>query len=207
MDIRIFYVWVGNKKMPDQLIRYIDTWERIKGAQIIQIGNECESIPSEFLRWSFNNENWCSVSNYMRAYAAYNWGGIYMDTDVEVIRDSDVWRSTTVQIGKELPTWINSHVIVSHSTGHTLFKKMLDTMDNYDFDNTKDIELECGPRLITRSIASMGYEVKDNQEMETFQNYCIHPERVFSPHRWNVKFSEQEIRPDTLAVHHFTKLW
>jgi mannosyltransferase OCH1-like enzyme len=207
MDIRIYYVWVGNSEMPDQLKRYIDTWQKIKDAKIIHIGNECEDIESPFLKWAFENGNWCNVSNYMRAYAMYNWGGIYMDTDVEIVRDSEVWRLKSVQLAKEMPNWLNSHVIVSHSTGHSLFKKMIDTMDLCDFQNTKEIELEAGPRLITRTIQEMGYDVNDNQEVNVFQNYNIHPERVFSPHRWNQKYSPSEVKPDTLAIHHFTKLW
>ena len=195
---KIYYVWVGNKEMPDQCKRYIDTWSKIKNSQIIQIGNECEILchDSPFLNKAFETENWCNVSNYMRAYAMAHWGGIYMDTDVEVVRDSEVWRSEKIEIAAENKHWLNSHVMIAHKYGHPMFLRMLEKLDSFDFPGEVALELESGPRLITRVYNEMKPD-----------GVTVHQPSVFSPHPWNEKFHPDEIKADTLAIHHFTKLW
>ena len=45
---KIYYVWVGPNEMPDQCKRYVETWSKIKGSQIIQIGNEQPIIAQGF---------------------------------------------------------------------------------------------------------------------------------------------------------------
>jgi len=195
---KIYYVWVGPNKMPDQCKRYIDTWSKIKHTQIIEIGNECEILcpDSPFLKKAFDTENWCNVSNYMRAYAMAHWGGIYMDTDVQVVRDSEVWRSGEVEIAAENKHWLNSHIMVSHQPGHPMFLNMLEKLNLFDFPGEVALELESGPRLITRVY----------NEMKPY-GVNVHQPSVFSPHPWNEKFHPDEIKSDTLAIHHFTKLW
>lgn len=209
MKYRIYYVWVGDKAMPDNCKKYLDTWSKIKDADIIQIGNECEeiSLQSPFLRKAFHEENWCNVSNYMRAYAMYNWGGVYMDTDVEVVRDSDVWTSMEVNFAQEMECWLNSHLMIAHNPGHIIFKHMIDKMDSFDYPADTYIEIETGPRLITRAMQWYGYEMKDIDKPVKHKDIIIHPEVVFSPHRWNKKYNPKEVKNETLAVHHFTKLW
>ena len=209
MKYRIYYVWVGDKVMPDNCKRYLDSWSKIKDSEIIQIGNECEgiSLQSPFLRKAFHTENWCNVSNYMRAYAMYHWGGIYMDTDVEVVRDSDVWRSEAVNLAMESSHWLNSHVMISHEPGNIIFKHMIDCMDYFSFPGEVPLELESGPRLITRIMQNKGYELDRSGTAHTFQKIVIHPPTTFSPHAWNEKYDPKEVKNDTLAIHHFTKLW
>ena len=204
---KVYYVWVGHKELPEKLKRYIDTWSKIKDAEIIQIGNECESIDTPFMRWAWGVENWCAISNYMRMYALYNWGGVYMDTDVEVVRDSYVWRDEGVQFAQEMPNWLNSHVMISHRKGHHIFEYMLKKLDAFDYPSDTYLEIETGPRLITRAIEAKGYEMKHIDQPVMYKGITIHPETTFSPHRWNKAYHPSEIKSDTLAVHHFTKLW
>ena len=209
MNKKLYYIWVGDRQIPDQCKRYMDTWVKIKDVDIVPIGNECEgiSLTSPFLRKAFHEENWCNVSNYMRAYAMYHWGGIYMDTDVEVVRDSDVWRSEAVNLAMESSHWLNSHVMIAHEPGNIIFKHMLDCMDYFAFPGEVPLELESGPRLITQVMKNRGYELSECNTAHSFQKIVIHPPKVFSPHAWNHKFHKGEIKPETLAVHHFTKLW
>ena len=206
---KIHYVWVGNKEMPDQCKRYLESWDKIKDCEIVKIGNECEaiSLQSPFLKKAFHTENWCNISNYMRAYAMYYYGGIYMDTDVEVVRDSEVWRSETVNLAMENANWLNSHVIISHKPKNRIFKTMLDIMDSFSFPNEVALELESGPRLITRVMKDLGYEIDNSGTAHSFLKTIIHPHTTFSPHAWNQKHHPKNIKPDTLAIHHFTKLW
>jgi mannosyltransferase OCH1-like enzyme len=143
----------------------------------------------------------------MRAYAMYHWGGIYMDTDVEVVRDSDVWRSEAVNLAMESSHWLNSHVMISHEPGNIIFKHMLDCMDYFSFPGEVPLELESGPRLITRVMQDIGYELDKSGTAHTFQKIVIHPPTTFSPHAWNEKYDPKEVKNDTLAIHHFTKLW
>ena len=206
--VKIYKVWVGGNEFPEKLQSYIKTWSKIKNSKIITIDDSyCKNIDSRFVNWCYENKNWCCIANYMRAYLVYHFGGVYMDTDVEVVRDSELWKSETLNIGMELPNWANSHIIICNKPKNRHLEKLMELMDNWDFNNLKDIELETGPRLITKYLISKGYKMRELEKSIIFDDITIHPERVLSPHRWNETFKESEIVEDTLAIHHFTKLW
>lgn len=209
---RIYKIWIGPNPIPDHFKQYTDTWSRIIDAEIIDIGNEClyEIRHSAAVQWAQKHNNWAVLNHYLRYWLLYDRGGIYMDLDVEVIRDSMTWRSTHIELGMELPNWINNHVMIANESNSQFFLDCMLAMDTMPYDQMQEVELNTGPRLVTRMLCSYGFvpsEINKPVTMYVNDNITIHPERVFSPHRWNQTFHPDEIKEDTLAVHHFAHSW
>lgn len=207
--MNIYKIWVGKKPIPDIFKKWTNTWYLISDAKIVDIGNEyIEKVRhSRAVQWALAHDNYAVLNHYIRYHLLYHEGGIYMDLDVEVIKDSVIWYSEGLQIGMEMPNWANNHVMVCHNAGNTFFKHCMIAMDTMPYDQMDEVELNTGPRLVTRILQDGGFDPYCVEETtHTLYGY-VHPERVFSPHRWNQTYHPSEITPDTLAVHHFYHSW
>ena len=84
----IHYCWFGKKDKPELVKRCIKSWENnLNDYKIIEWNEDTFDINSnKFVKQAYEAGKFAFVSDYVRVYALYNYGGIYMDTDVEVYR-------------------------------------------------------------------------------------------------------------------------
>ena len=85
----IHYCWFGEGKIPNQYQKYIKTWEKTFPEYRICKWDE-KNFPMEKYKYAMEalkSGKMAFVSDVARMYALYEYGGIYFDTDVEVIRD------------------------------------------------------------------------------------------------------------------------
>lgn len=84
----IHYVWLGGKPLPLEVKDCIKTWKDIMPDYTIKQWNEtnfnCDAIP--WVKQAINNKMWAFAADYIRLYALYTEGGVYMDTDVAIIK-------------------------------------------------------------------------------------------------------------------------
>jgi len=90
---KIHYVWLGHKKLPPEAKAFVKTWKKKMPDYEIKCWNEstfdCNSVL--WVKQALENKMWAFAADYIRLYALYTEGGIYMDTDVEVLRSFDVF--------------------------------------------------------------------------------------------------------------------
>ena len=82
----IHYCWFGNNEKPNIVKKCIASWkEHLKEYEIIEWNEKTFDINSnKFVKEAYEKGMYAFVSDYVRVYALYNYGGIYLDTDVEV---------------------------------------------------------------------------------------------------------------------------
>ncbi|EKT54174.1 glycosyltransferase family 32 protein [Providencia burhodogranariea] len=87
----IHYIWVGDNQKPQFVLDCIATWKKyLPDYEIMEWGNEClKIIDNAYAHEAYENKKWAFVSDYIRLYALYKHGGIYLDTDVEVTKNFD----------------------------------------------------------------------------------------------------------------------
>lgn len=88
----IHYCWYGNKEKPTSIKKYMATWELLQkqGYKIIEWNEEnCDLHCNNYVKSAVKKGNWAFVSDYFRIKALYEWGGVYLDTDVEVYKSFD----------------------------------------------------------------------------------------------------------------------
>ncbi len=92
---KIHYVWIGDKQKPKFVLDCINTWkEFLSDYEIIEWNNESiKKISNNYMSEAILNKKWAFASDYIRLYALYNEGGIYLDTDVEITRSLDQFLS------------------------------------------------------------------------------------------------------------------
>ena len=88
----IHYCWFGRNPLPEPAKRCIEGWQRVCPAYEIREWNEENydiGSACAFVRDAYRSRKWAFVSDYVRLDVVYRYGGIYLDTDVELLRAPD----------------------------------------------------------------------------------------------------------------------
>lgn len=124
---KIHYVWMGGKPKPKKIEKCMKTWKKyLKDYEIIEWNEQNFDINSHpFVKKAYEAKKWAFVSDYVRAYAIYNQGGIYLDTDVFVVDSLDPLLDNKAFVGYEHPDYPFTAVFGAEA-GHPFIKDMLD---------------------------------------------------------------------------------
>jgi len=205
---KIHYVWVGGNEKPNNIKDYIKTFKKIYTNWEIKEWNESNIPNSKYLINAIKNKKWSNVSNYIRLYALITEGGIYLDTDIELIKefDSELINSDLF-LGFESNYWCNSAVLGATKGNSFLIEALIE----YEllFDGVEESNLS-GPRFITNYLRKYDKLIySDNiQTIKILDSTVkILPKRYFYPYNYNEHFLPSCIKTDTVCVHHWTKLW
>lgn len=132
----IHYVWMGGKEKPKNIVKCMNTWKKLSNFEIIEWNESNFDIESnDFVKEAYKNKKWAFVSDYVRAWAIYNYGGIYFDTDILLIDPENFEKllDNSAFVGyesKQLPFT----AVFGAVKGHSFIKKMLDHYDNSNID-------------------------------------------------------------------------
>ena len=126
----IHYCWVGGKKNSLAEI-CLASWEKYCPGWRIKEWNE-ENIPVRlfpYLKEAYENKKFSNVSNFIRLYAIYNNGGIYMDTDVELIKNLDGFLSESCFFSFEPESSLSvNDAIMGAVKYHPFIKEMIEEL-------------------------------------------------------------------------------
>ena len=142
----IHYVWVGKTKKPKIIKKCISTWERHASDYLIKEWNENNfNISSHpFVQAAYNAKKWAFVSDYIRAYAIYNEGGIYFDTDIILVDKLDSLLNNKAFVGFENYNHPFTAVFGAEKN-HPFIKKILDYYNScaksFNFENNNTLSV------------------------------------------------------------------
>ena len=190
----IHYVWMGGKEKPPKIKKCIKTWKKhLKDYEFIEWNEKNFDINSNsFVKKMYENKKWAFVSDYVRAYAIYNYGGIYLDTDVFVIDKLDSLLNSRAFVGFEAPEYPFTAVFGAEK-GHPFLKDILDSYDNvekkFDFKNNNTISVS--KILIDKYGCELG-----NKEQMLPEGIKVYKDGVLC-----------NISKDSKTIHVFTTTW
>lgn len=83
---KIHYIWLGDKPKTDLVLKCIASWEKLlPDYEIIEWDdNDLKNINNDYVSEAISAKKWAFASDYLRLYALYHHGGIYLDTDVQI---------------------------------------------------------------------------------------------------------------------------
>jgi len=214
---KIHYCWFGRGEKPELIKRCIDSWHKFLPDYEIKEWNEDNSPMSEpYMQKVYGVKSWTNVSDFVRLYVLYEEGGIYLDTDIEVVKSFDDLLNEDVFLGFQFDKppfgtgseseWVNG-AVMGGVKGQELFKTLMNAK-NKNF-NGNEPPSTAGPGLITNILRDMGlvYDSNATDNITHIKNITIFPKRYFYPHSWNEKYDSSEITKDTYCIHHWTTLW
>lgn len=126
----IHYCWFGGNEKSEFILHCMASWEiYLPDYEIVEWNETNFNINANvFTKEAYSKKKWAFVSDYVRAYALYNFGGIYLDTDVEIRRNLDVFLSHGAFSGFEEPK-LAFTALWGAEKGHNWPKKIIDYYD------------------------------------------------------------------------------
>lgn len=157
----IHYIWVGKNPIPKDLKRCMKTWKKhLKGYEIKRWDENNFDINSHpFVKKAYEAKKWAFVSDYIRMWAIYNEGGIYLDTDVLVVSSIDEMLNNQAFVGFENDQYPFTAAFGAIK-GHSLIKSVLDYYNTVGFEFDKDNQFENVNTKIVSDILINKYHCK-----------------------------------------------
>ena len=203
---KIHYCWFGGKEKPQEVLRFIETWRRHCTDYEIKEWNEknFDVHLNRYTEEAYNAGKWAFVSDVARLWALVHEGGIYMDTDVEVVRPLDELLHEKAFIGFEGTQWIGTSIIAAEA-GNSFLKEFLDDYNNRtfagsdgNFNQTTNVE-EITKRFVAR------YSIARDGKKQQAGEFTIFPTDYFSPYDY-IDGRTHSTR-NTYSIHHFSQSW
>lgn len=217
----IFYVWGVNEPLKDSVKKYIATWkEKLPDYQIIQIDESCDTVfhfkkeleSNRWFRTVYDKKMWAYVADYVRIKTLYECGGIYFDTDVEVVKafDEDMLKNPAfVGIQDSSADGTFDYVepaILGSQKGNLFLKKILSFYDELIWKE----KIYTMPEIFAYFLEGYGiypFPRKENQQIIRLPDITIYPEEYFIPFRYKTDFSPHCITSKTKTIHWWGGSW
>lgn len=130
----IHYIWVGKNPKPKEVIECINSWKKFaKDFEIIEWNEDNFDISSnKYMNEAYKMQKWAFVSDYIRLKVLYQYGGVYLDTDMELIKPIDNLLHNRAFAGFEDADHIAAG-IVGVEKNHLWIKDILDLYEEKSF--------------------------------------------------------------------------
>lgn len=203
----IHYSWFGGGKKSEFIEKCIATWRKyLPEYEIIEWNEDNFDLEGHtFAKEAYEAGKYAFVSDYVRVYAIYHYGGIYFDTDIEVrCNFSDKLAGAKFVIAFELPQSLMTGFFAAEKENPAV-KEILDYYDNIHFYNEDGtMKLTPNPIIFARETEKFGL-VFNGQYQEIGDGMRIFPNEVFGG--YNVYDMIYTITENTVLVHHYTASW
>lgn len=207
IDKVIHYCWFGGNKKSEEIEMYIQGWkEKLPDYKIIEWNEKNFDINSNlYVKQAYEQKKWAFITDYVRLYVIYNYGGIYLDSDVEVLKNLDEFLINKGFTGFEHETGAITGIIASEK-GNPVIEELLRYYDNRSFVINGECDLTTNVVIVT-DILTQKYGLKLNNKEQKIDNgnFTIYPREVFCPK--DHKTGKITITKNTYAIHHFKGSW
>jgi mannosyltransferase OCH1-like enzyme len=150
-------------------------------------------------------KKWGFIVDYIRAWAVYNYGGIYLDTDVELLKPlDDLLVNNICFSGFENEKNINPGSIFSGEKACVIAKEILDFYSVYNFiKENGELNLTDSPQIFTKIL--LKYSLKQNNTYQELGVFTAYPTEYFSPKSFRT--GEINVTANTYSIHQYSASW
>ena len=211
----IHYCWFGRNPLPEDAKKCIESWRKfLPDYEIIEWNEDNFDVNEiEYTRQAYETNKFAFVSDYARVKILYEQGGLYFDTDVEVIKSFDDIVSNGNFMGFEIdPSKPQSEgkiapgLCIGVNPKNQIFKEILDYYQSLNFilPNGRYNISEAAVNITTRTLYQQR-EKKWEGEILKIGDFNIYPSKYFNP--LDDATGRLHITSDTYSIHWFSKSW
>ncbi len=203
----IHFSWISEDQYPPLVSHCLKSWEKYApGYEIVRWDKNRFGINSlRFTREALERKKWAFIADVQRLYALYHQGGIYLDSDVELLKPLDPLLHHRAFIGFEEDQLLSLGVLGSEP-GHPWIKSLLDYYNDLAFVKD-DGSLNNKPNtfIVTRLARKELNLQLDGSGQNLAGDVQVYPMTFFSPK--NYRTGNIHLTSDTHAIHHFSGSW
>lgn len=201
----IHFCWMSGEPYPDLIQECLDSWkEKLPDYKVIKW--DCSNF--DYTKFPYANEamskkKYAFVSDIVRLYALYNYGGIYLDSDIKVLKSfDDLLRNsafTGFESNNRLGVWL-----LGSEKHNPFFEELLRCYAGRHFllDNG---EMDLTPNPVILGAVFDRHGIKYNNKFQQLDNITVYPQDYFCP--LNGSTGELNITENSYAIHLFNGAW
>ena len=200
----IHYCWFGDNRLPEDAKKCINSWKKYLSDFEIKEWNE-SNFDIEccgYVKQAYKMKKWAFVSDYARFWILYHYGGLYFDTDVEIIKDMHSIVERGAFMGCETIDKCAPGLGLGVNPGLGLYKEVLDYYQQLHFDMKNGIT-ETVVDHTTRILKKHGWE--GNGSVELIDGVYVYPPEYFCPMDYTT--GRLNITDNTYTIHWYNASW
>lgn len=203
---KVHYCWFGKGDKPEIFQRYLESWKQFLPDYELKEWNEdnFDINGNSYVREAYEARKFAFVTDYVRLYALYHEGGVYMDTDVEVTGSFDPFLHHIAFSGFETDGNVPTGMMAAEK-GSVWTKDLLDDYcDRHFVKSDGSFDMTTNTTVITNYMLDKGLLL--NNKYQDFPGLCsIYPSDYFCPkdHRTGLIRRTK----NTVCIHHFAGSW
>lgn len=220
----IHYSWISSDPQPELVKRCLESWVRVMPDYELVLWDAkriADEIHSPFVDEAIREKKWAFAADYVRLYAVYHYGGIWLDADVEVRMSFDRFLSHRFFIGQEAATFysFNTAFKDTHLTahcfgaeaGHSFLRICLDyyqgrhfvTSTNEHLPQDMRLDMTLLPLILARLLQSYGYRAQAyyyDTEQTLDEDIHVYPSSYFD-------VPKSVLTKKVYCIHHCMESW
>ena len=203
----IHYCWFGGNPKPKLAEKCIKSWKKYcPDYEIVEWNEDNFDISAAplYVRQAYEAKKWAFVTDYVRLEVVYNHGGVYLDTDVELLKSLDSLLDNKAFFGYENGIHVATGLGFGAEQQMPILAEMMQDYNGIPFiksDGTID-STTC-PQRNTNVLVKYG--LKQDNTKQTVADCLILPSHYLCP--INYLSGEKKITADTISIHHFSASW
>lgn len=206
----IHYCWFGGKPLSNLAQKCIESWKKYcPDYEIVRWDESNTDLQScDYVKEAYDAKKWAFVSDFVRFQVLYEHGGLYFDTDVQLVKPIDfileqgpfmsIESYPGLFAGGNDSILINPGQGLGAEKGNLFYAEVLDYYKATDFSTEKTVGVH-----VTSLMLKHGLKSKN-----CFQTICginIWPKDFFNP--INPNSGKLEITDNTVSIHHYEGTW
>lgn len=204
---KIHYCWFGGKPLSKDAHRCIDSWKKYcPDYEIIRWDESNYDVTkNKYMMEAYNQKKWAFVSDYARLDVVYSEGGLYLDTDVELIKNIDVFFAEDGFMGFEDGKHVSPGLCTAAKKHHPTIKEMMDEIYSNRSFFKEDGTIDDTPSPSGNTAFLLKRGLVQNNQKQTVAGITIFPKDYFCPMDYKTgKLTKTE---NTYAIHWFSGSW
>ncbi|MFI3236463.1 MAG: glycosyltransferase [Lachnospiraceae bacterium] len=203
----IHYCWFGGKDKPDEIINYINGWKsklpKFEFYEWNESNFDVEQAPL-YVQQAYEAKKYAFVSDFVRVDKLIQYGGIYLDTDVELLkRFNGLLDKQEMVLGFEMSTSINTAFIAAKKQ-HPFLQEFIKIYDQIPFMTDEGMDCSTINKRMTELLLEYGLTL-DNQQQKLPIGIQVYPFEYFVG--YDIMGSHQAVTEHTVMIHHFNGSW
>ncbi|MBR2199707.1 MAG: glycosyl transferase, partial [Bacteroidales bacterium] len=202
----IHYCWFGRNPLPELALKCIESWKEFLPEYEIKEWNEdnYDVRKITYISQAYDAKKYAFVSDYARFDILYQYGGIYFDTDVEVIKDLTPIIEAGPFMGVEQIGLIATGLGIGSLPFSDLFKEILDSYADEKFLNI-DGSLNLKTVVVRVSDIFRKHGFTEDDKIQDVKGYKIYPAEYFCPKNYKTRI--MTLTENSYTIHHYDGSW
>lgn len=201
----VHYCWFGRNEKPKLAEKCIKSWHKYcKGYEFIE-WNE-DNFPVDkypYTKFCLQNKRYAFLSDFVRLMVIYEHGGIYFDTDVELLKSPDELLSYPAYFGFETDEYVNTGLGFGAEKNNSLLREMIDDYTEQFEQYGEEYQFCPCPKLNTKILLRHG--LVQNGQRQAVEGAVILPADHMNP--YDDPTGRLNKTENTISIHWYAKSW